>query len=91
MKTLTFIYFVYLGPVFISPAQKFRKSCCISSVIRQSFSFQKQSKYSRLILEDGSSALGLSRMGKTCIVAEFHRTDLIICSHSRDGETLSYS
>ena len=30
-------------------------------------------------------------MGKTCIIAEFLRTDLVICSHSREGETQSYS
>ena len=29
--------------------------------------------------------------GKTHIIAKFLRTDLVICSHSREGETLSYS
>ena len=31
--------------------------------------------------------LGLIRKGKTCITAKFHRTDLVICSHSREGKT----
>ena len=29
--------------------------------------------------------------GKTHIIAKFLRTDLVICSHSREGETPSYS
>ena len=29
--------------------------------------------------------------GKTHIIAKFLRTDLFICSHSREGETPSYS
>ena len=29
-------------------------------------------------------------MGKTCIKEKFHRNDLVICDHSRDGITLSY-
>ena len=28
---------------------------------------------------------------KTCIIAKFHRTDLVIFSHSREGKTLSCS
>ena len=35
--------------------------------------------------------MGLCRNGKSCIVEKFHRTDLVICSHSREGKTLSYS
>ena len=35
--------------------------------------------------------MGLFRKGKTCIIAKFLRTDLVICSHSREGETPSYS
>ena len=31
------------------------------------------------------------RKGKTHIRAKFHRIDLVICSHSREGKTLSYS
>ena len=34
--------------------------------------------------------LGLFRKGKTCIIAKFYRTDLLICSHSRERETRSY-
>ena len=30
-------------------------------------------------------------MGNTCIMAKFHRTDLVICCHSREGKTLPYS
>ena len=26
-----------------------------------------------------------------CVYSEIHRTDLVICSHSREGKTLSYS
>ena len=29
--------------------------------------------------------------GITRIITKFHRTDLVICSHSRVGKTLSYS
>ena len=35
--------------------------------------------------------MGLFRKGKTYIIAKFHRTDLVICSHSREGKTPSYS
>ena len=35
--------------------------------------------------------MGLFRKGKTCVTAKFQRTDIIICSHSREGKTLSYS
>ena len=35
--------------------------------------------------------MGLFRKGKTCIIAKFHRTNLVICSLSREGKTLSYS
>ena len=35
--------------------------------------------------------MGLFRKGKTCIIAKFHRTDLVICSHSRERKTPSYS
>ena len=31
------------------------------------------------------------RKGKTCITTKFHRTDIVICSHSRERETPSYS
>ena len=31
------------------------------------------------------------RKGKTSIIAKFLTTDLVICSHSREGETPSYN
>ena len=40
---------------------------------------------------DGSRSLKLFRKGQTHIIANFHGTDLFICSHSREGKTLSYS
>ena len=49
----------------------------------------KQSKKSRSILKDGSRSLGLFRKCKTCIIAKFHKTDLVIYSHSREEKTLS--
>ena len=30
--------------------------------------------------------LGLFRKGKTLILAKFQRTDVVICSHSREGK-----
>ena len=42
------------------------------------FSFQNNPKYL-----DGSRSLGLFRKGKTHIIPKLHRTNLIICSHSR--------
>ena len=38
-----------------------------------------------------SGCLGLLRKGKTWIIAKFHRANLLICSHSREGQTQSYS
>ena len=35
--------------------------------------------------------LGLFRKDKTGIIAKFHRTDLVNCSHYSEGKTLSYS
>ena len=35
--------------------------------------------------------LGLFRKGITRIIANFLRTDLVICGHSREGEIPSYS
>ena len=49
----------------------------------------KQSERSRSIL-DGSRSLGLFWKGKTCDIANFHRTGLIICSQSRLGKNLPY-
>ena len=36
-------------------------------------------------------SLGLFMKGKNCIIAQFHRTGLVTCSHSRDGKTPSHS
>ena len=63
----------------------------ISSVIRQSFFPSKTSQKSRSVLQDGSRSLELFRKGKTCTIAKFLKTDLVICSHSGEGEALSYS
>ena len=30
-------------------------------------------------------------LGRVKLIAKFHRTDLVICSHSREGKTPSYS
>ena len=63
----------------------------ISWVIRRSFFLPKQSQRSRSVLQDGSRSLGLFRKGKIGIIAKFHRTDLVIRSHSRGTKTPSYS
>ena len=63
----------------------------ISSVIRQSFFLSKQPQKSRAILQDGSRSLGLFRKGKTRIIAKCLGVDLVICSHSIEGETPSYN
>ena len=63
---------------------------CISLVIKQFFSLPKQSQCSRSIL-DGSRPLGLFWKSKTCNVAIFHRIDLVLCSHSRERKTPTYS
>ena len=63
----------------------------ISLVIRHFFFLPKQSQKSRSGLQDRSRSLGLFRKGKTCTAANFHRTDSVIFSHSREGKTLSYS
>ena len=38
-----------------------------------------------------ASCLGLFRKGKTCIIANCRRIDLVICRHCKEGKTLSYS
>ena len=53
------------------------------------FFLPKQCQKSRSMLEDDSRSLGLFRKGKTHIIAEFHRTVVVICSHSREGKTPS--
>ena len=55
------------------------------------FPLPKQSQISRSVLEDGSRYLGLFRKGENHIIAKFYRNNLVICSHSREGKTLSYS
>ena len=62
----------------------------ISLVIRQSFSFQNNPKNVDLSYEMDLDLWDLVRKGKTCIIANFHKTDVVICSHSREGKTLSY-
>ena len=46
---------------------------CISSVVRQSFSFENNPKGL-----DPSRSLGLFRKGKIGIIAKFHTPDLVI-------------
>ena len=55
------------------------------------FFLPKQSQKSRSVLQDKSRSLGLYRKGKTYIIAKFHGTDLVICSHSTERKTLCYS
>ena len=35
--------------------------------------------------------MGMFRKGKTCIIAKFYRTDLVIYNHSRERKPQSYS
>ena len=39
---------------------------------------------------NGSRSLRLFRNGEIHIIAKYHRTDLVILSHSREGKTKSY-
>ena len=50
------------------------------------FFSSKTTQKSRPSLLDGSRSLELFRKGKTHIIAKFQRTDLLICSHSREGK-----
>ena len=50
----------------------------ISSPIRQSCFLPKQSQKSRSVLKDGPRTLELFGKDKTCIIAKFHRPDLVI-------------
>ena len=59
----------------------------ISSVIRTFFFLPKQSQKSSSIIQDGSRSLGLLSKDKTLIIAEFHRTDVDICNHSRERKS----
>ena len=63
----------------------------ISSVIRRIVFLPKQSQKFRSVFKDGSRSLGLFRQDKTCIIAKFHRTDLVTGSHSGERKTPSYS
>ena len=63
----------------------------MSSVIRQIFFPSETIAKSRSIIYDRSRSLGMFRKGKTSIVAKFHRTDLVIFSHSRERKCQSYS
>ena len=73
------------------------KQPCCNEVLRLRYLFSyktefflsKQSQKSRSILKDGSRSLGLCGKGKTHIIAKLHWTDLVICSHFREGKTLS--
>ena len=63
----------------------------ISSLIRQCF-FSIQNNPKNLDQSYKTSrSLGLFKKGKTHITAKLHRTDLIICTHSREEKTPSYS
>ena len=67
--------------------------CSFSVVVRENacniiitiflcfFSFQNNPK-------NLDPSLGLFRKGKTCIIAKFHRTDLVICGHSRQEKPI---
>ena len=50
----------------------------ISSVIRRIIFLPKQSQRSRSVLKEGSRSLASFEKGKICIIAKFHRTDLVI-------------
>ena len=69
------------------------KDCCISSVIRWSFFFlPKQSLKSEPSYKiDLDFWDCLEGMVKKSYYAELHKIDLVICSHSREGKTPSYS
>ena len=84
ISTLQHCYIVLIILLFLVPLLFIYH---ISLVIRQSFSLPKQSQKStgRSILQEGSKSLGLFRKSKTRIIAKFHRTDLVIYNHSREG------
>ena len=64
----------------------------IFSVIRQRFfSFQNNPKNLDLSYKTDLDLLDFIRRVETCFIAKFHRTDLVIFSHSREGKTPSYS
>ena len=47
----------------------------------------KQSQKSRSVLSDGSRSWWLFSKGKTCVIVKFHKTDLVICSHSKEWKS----
>ena len=53
--------------------------------------FSYKTKYFLPKQSENSSSFGLFRKGKIRIIATFHRTDLVICSHSIEGKPPSYS
>ena len=57
---------------------------CISPVKRWSFFFQNNPKNLDPSYKTDLDIWDLIKKGKTCIIAKFHRTDLVICSHSRE-------
>ena len=67
------------------------------AIRRVLFSFQNNTKdldpsYKlNLDLWDCLGRVDCLEKGKIGIIAKFHRTDLVICSDSREGKTLSYS
>ena len=62
----------------------------ISLVVRQSFSFQKNPKNLDLSYKMDIDLLRLFWKSKARIIAKFQRTDLVFCSHSRQGKNLSF-
>ena len=48
------------------------------------FELFMQDVYILYFLQDGSRSLGLFRNDQICILTKFHRTDLVIYSHSRE-------
>ena len=68
------------------------KKITLYPVIRQEFfSFQNNLKNLHLSYKMDLDLWDCLRRVKLVIIAKFHRTDLIICSHSREGKTLSNS
>ena len=62
---------------------------CISLVIRQGFFPSKT--ITKILICLIRPFMGPFRKGKTHIIAKFHWTDFVICSHLREGKIPSYS
>ena len=63
-------------------------------IVKYDYMFVALHKYfgnSFMAIECRSRYFGLFRKGENYIIAKLHRTDLVICSHSREGKSLSYS